>query len=122
MNRKWFDALLVSKSPQQIECDSSIPLLFCDFISGASEERSYQQVTDSGKLQTVVYNVDVGASMPMNLVLFGDAIEHLCRISRILSLSQGNALLLGVGGSGQQSISQLASYIGAINRKELWTC
>eukprot|EP01083_Nonionella_stella_P111300 326422_1 len=120
-DRKWFDALLVSKSPQQIECDSSIPLLFCDFIGGASEERSYQQVTDSGKLQTVVlewleeYNVDVGASMPMNLVLFADAIEHICRISRILSLPQGNALLLGVGGSGRQSLSQLASYIGEFN-------
>merc|ERR1712228_315475 len=96
-------------------------LIFCDFIGGASEERAYREVVDHKKLENVVeefleeYNVDVGASMPMNLVLFADAIEHICRISRILSLPQGNALLLGVGGSGRQSLSNLASYVGEFN-------
>ena len=43
--------------------------------------------------------------------MFLDAIEHVLRIARILRQPQGNALLLGVGGSGRQSMSKMATYI-----------
>ncbi|XP_035866411.1 dynein heavy chain 11, axonemal isoform X1 [Phyllostomus discolor] len=89
------------------------PLLYCHLATGGDEPR-YMPVKDWEVLKTILtealdsYN-ELNAAM--HLVLFEDAMQHVCRISRILRTPQGYALLVGVGGSGKQSLSRLAAHI-----------
>jgi dynein heavy chain len=75
----------------------------------------YQQVSDLPGLfklmETYLEDFNSTTTSPMKLVLFTDAMEHVSRISRIISQPLGNALLLGVGCSGRRSLARLAAYM-----------
>ena len=48
---------------------------------------------------------------PMNLVMFRFAVEHISKVARILKMDNGNAMLIGIGGSGRQSCSRMATFL-----------
>jgi len=76
------------------------------------DKKIYQEIESLTKLKSRLeliledYN---SMNTEMNLIMFSDACEHVLRICRILGLPKGNALLMGVGGSGRQSCSKLAN-------------
>ena len=60
------------------------------------------------KLQDLLnlYNMQ---NTPMDLVFFEDCVQHLARIARILRQQRGNAMLVGVGGSGRRSMAMFGA-------------
>ena len=90
-------------------------LLYGDFLNPSADVRKYVEITDQPKMLEIIrehledYNQQ--SKTPMNLVLFLYAAEHICRISRVIRQPFGNALLVGVGGSGRQSLTRIAAHM-----------
>uniref|UniRef100_A0A8C0ZKV4 Dynein axonemal heavy chain 12 n=1 Tax=Cyanistes caeruleus TaxID=156563 RepID=A0A8C0ZKV4_CYACU len=112
---KVFAHLKEGKSPVTEENMRS--LCFGDYMVPELEgdERLYVEVPSIEEFSDVVeqcldeYNQT--QKTRMNLVVFRYMLEHLSRLSRILKQPGGNALLVGMGGSGRQSLTRLAAFM-----------
>ncbi|XP_065670290.1 dynein axonemal heavy chain 12 isoform X3 [Hydra vulgaris] len=113
---KLFAHLSVDKKLKE---DSMRSLMFGDFLNpnAVGSDRLYQEVKSVDDLYPIVQNYleeyNLMHKAQMNLVIFRYVLEHLSRISRILKQSGGNAMLVGMGGSGRQSLCKLAAAISS---------
>ncbi|XP_077326811.1 dynein axonemal heavy chain 2 [Lithobates pipiens] len=94
-------------------CPSKHPPVFGDFMR---EPPVYEDITDFGTLKKFMLTqqeelTQQPGTAAKKLVLFTDAIQHVTRIVRVIGQPRGNMLLVGIGGSGRQSLARLASYI-----------
>jgi len=116
----WMKDQIVSRLNESFEKDREQiyvrdRLIFASFLTQEVESRCYEEVTDLGQMKESIeeyledYNTVNTITMP--LVMFLDACEHCSRICRVLNQPSGNVLLLGVGGSGRQSLTRLSTHI-----------
>jgi dynein heavy chain len=96
--------------------DNLRSLMFATYLSPRdSNGKAYNEIDNLGELAEFMDRAlsehNMISKKPMDLVLFRFAIEHLSRISRVLLQPRGNILLVGVGGSGRQSLTRLAAYV-----------
>ena len=89
-------------------------LCFGDFMNAKSakvyvEIPTVEDMHHQFRSYLLQYNSTNPASL--DIVFFQDALLHLARILRILRQESGHGLLIGVGGTGKQTLVKLASFI-----------
>ena len=119
-DKQWFQDLIVELLQRifRIQFDpaeifGTDRIKFGDLLKLDAPVVLYEEIKDKAKLFKVLsgqldeYNET--NSNKMNLVFFEDAIEHILRIARVMRQPRGNIMLIGVGGSGKQSLTRLCN-------------
>lgn len=105
------------EEPAMISLEHMRSCFFGDYmdVDNEPEDRKYAEIQDVTKLISNVeeYLTDHNgmSKRPMDLAMFLFAVEHVSRICRLLKQPGGHMLLVGVGGSGRQSLARLGAFI-----------
>ncbi|XP_022171452.1 dynein heavy chain 3, axonemal-like isoform X1 [Myzus persicae] len=90
-------------------------LFYGNYMDPDINKKIYDEVHSEKQLiQRMDYYLNEYNTMsknPLSMVMFKFAIEHVSRVSRVLQQDNGHLLLVGIGGSGRQSATKLATFI-----------
>ncbi|KDO29332.1 hypothetical protein SPRG_05868 [Saprolegnia parasitica CBS 223.65] len=126
---------VVATGKEKVSKDASLtelpnaPALFVDFMRDDKRDEDGLLLEEAPKLyENVMSILTVRARMEslleafnrdnpskkMALILFDDALFHVLRVVRALGLPKSHMMLVGVGGSGKQSLTKLASVLARL--------
>ena len=92
------------------------PIYYGEVHKGLIPNRPYEFITNHEMLYkklnefVSVYN-SKNKTAPIDVVFFDYFVSHILRVCRVLRMPSGNMVLIGHGGSGKQTVCQLASFI-----------
>jgi dynein heavy chain len=119
-DKKWLRKVLIQKMEKftTLKGDKLFadrPDVVCtDFMIPGADPKVYEEAKMDdlqGTVEDYLGEYNAESKQPMFLVMFGDALLHVVRIARVLRQPSGHMLLLGVGGSGRQSLTRLSTFI-----------
>ena len=112
LNRVFADSSLKEVIDDVVNEDTLLMTTFCPKPGGATgvyqEIENVEALSQALEAKLEEYNENFSI---MELVLFKQAMQHITRIARVIDTAGGNVMLVGVGGSGKQSLSRLAGYV-----------
>lgn len=94
-------------------------LLFGCYLDLDSEpgDRKYEEIPNLNTFRDIansnLQEYNSTHKTKMDIVLFTYALQHLNKICRVMSMPAGSCLLVGMGGSGRQSLTRLAAIINS---------
>ena len=126
-DRDWFnkavlDQLHTALGANEWEEEQFKDLIYGDYLT-SGESKEYMLLDNMDKINSTLiesleeYNITFPSRM--DLVFFSDAIFHVSRIARVLCQPRGNALLVGVGGSGRQSLTRMAAFMAEMKVRSI---
>uniref|UniRef100_A0A8C9WNZ6 Dynein axonemal heavy chain 6 n=1 Tax=Scleropages formosus TaxID=113540 RepID=A0A8C9WNZ6_SCLFO len=111
-DKMYFNTMLSEMASKTFsEFSSHVPVKFPPYTHSIPMD-----LTDMDKIRSVLQDYlddyNMTNAKETKLVFFQDAIEHISRlIARMIRQERGNALLVGVGGTGKQSLTRLAAHM-----------
>ena len=114
-DKEVFKSLLLEVLNEQFGCDLNAykeEPIFLNYI----DEKAYQIYSNliNAKQALKEFLEDYNHNNPenkMNLIFFDYTVQHINRISRVISWNNGHLLLIGMGGSGRTSLIKLCAFM-----------
>lgn len=119
--KNWIFQVIHDKMVEHFSnCDESFvfkrPILYSNWLSTA-----YSSV-DLDEYKSFVYErlkVFSNEVLDTNLILYEDCLDHIARIDRALSLTQGHLILVGTSTSGKTTLCQFVAWVNGFETIQL---
>ncbi|OMJ83653.1 hypothetical protein SteCoe_15380 [Stentor coeruleus] len=121
-DRLWFYTNLTSTGFKHFKVNflqddwlEAHPLIFSNLYTIDNLNPSYEEIIDKRRIKKLIEDrledFNSKNKQKMNLEIFDEALSHILHISRGIFPARGHMMLIGVGGSGKQSLAMLGSFL-----------
>jgi hypothetical protein len=123
-DRNWFVSVMDDRLDKEFSIENKAvckDAVFAEFFENTStyhrSKISLEEIL--GVCRELLEDHNRAATKPLKIVLFQEAVSHIISLSRVLSMTRGHAMLVGVKSSGRRSLASLALHMASIETFEI---